>query len=275
MRTAICMNVRNEARGVAEWMAFHRQAGFDTQIIFDNASTDGTRQLIQAAARLFDVRYHHWGQADHTYQVDAYFTACHLYRHEFDWLAFIDSDEFLVTAAAQPIAEFLQPFGPCGGIGVNWAIYGSNGHDEWPPGLVTEAFTRRSEATFLPNRHIKSIVRPLAVMACENPHWFLLDAPYVDAAGRALHWLQQPAGHTVRGLTEDVPDYTHCRVNHYFTRSRAHWVEKVRRGYPAEIAVRKIEEFDHYDRNEVLDPVAARWTPAVRSWVAAIQAAAA
>ena len=112
-------------------------------------------------------------------------------------------------------------------------------------------------------------------MACENPHWFLLDAPYVDAAGQALRWLHEPAGHAVRGLTERVPDYTHCRVNHYFTRSRAHWAEKVRRGYPAEIAVRKIEEFDYYDRNEVLDPVAARWTPAVRSWVAAIEAAAA
>ena len=64
MRTAICMNVRNEARGIAEWMAFHKEAGFDTQIIFDNASTDGTRQLIQAAARLFDVRYHHWGAGE-------------------------------------------------------------------------------------------------------------------------------------------------------------------------------------------------------------------
>lgn len=275
MRTAVCMNVRNEARDIGEWMAFHRIAGFDTQIIFDNDSSDATRRLIQSAGRLFDVHYHHWGQADHRYQIDAYFTACHLYRHAFDWIAFIDSDEFLVTTSPQPISAFLARFDTCGGVGVNWAIYGANGHEHHPPGLLTEAFTRRSEAGFFPNRHIKSIVRPLAVQACENPHWFHLDAPYVTADGAPLTWLLTPEGHLLRGLTQDAPDYAACRVNHYFTRSHAQWAEKVRRGYPADIAVRKMEEFGYYDRNEVEDPIAARWSGQVRTLAAQIRDAAA
>ena len=265
------MNVRNEARDIAEWMAFHKAAGFTTQIIFDNNSTDATRSLVQAAGRLFDVHYHHWGQTDHKYQVDAYFTACHLYRHDFDWIAFIDSDEYLVTAGQSPISDFLAGFGACGGIGVSWAIYGSNGYETWPDIPVIEAFTRRSEAGFFPNRHIKSIVRPLAVESCDNPHWFNLNAPYVAPSGQPLTWLASPEGEVVRGLTKNLPDYSRCRINHYFTRSRAHWIEKVRRGYPADIAVRKMEEFDEYDRNEVLDPIAARWSAEVRTCAARIR----
>ena len=52
-----------------------------------------------------------------------------------------------------------------------------------------------------------------------------------------------------------MPDYGVARVNHYFTRSRAHWMAKMRRGYPSDIAIRKLAEFDTYNRNDVLDPM--------------------
>lgn len=273
MRTAICMNVRNEEHDIAEWMAFHAEAGFGTQIIFDNASTDATADMVRAASHLWDVRYHNWSQNDHKYQVDAYYTACHIYRHDFDWIAFIDSDEYFVTAALQPVGEFLAPFGLFGAVGVNWAIYGSNGHRTRPDGLLTQAFIRRSEAGFFPNRHIKSVVQPKMVLACENPHWFVVEGGYCDTSGQALQWFEDASG-VQRGLSARVPDYSACRVNHYFTRSRAQWAAKVQRGYPANIAVRQLEEFAEYDRNEVLDPVASRHAAAVRRRVELIRDAA-
>lgn len=176
----------------------------------------------------------------------------------------------MIPTGSHPIGEFLGPFGPFGGIGVNWAIYGSNGHNTFPDGLLTESFTRRSPASFFPNRHIKSIVQPKAVMECQNPHWFTLDAPYCDASGRPLAWLED-SGVVHRGLSAQEPDYTQCRVNHYFTRSHAHWLEKVRRGYPADIAVRRLEEFEEYDRNEVFDPIALRYLTNVHRRLAAIK----
>ena len=50
MKSAICMIVRDEARDILEWIAFHARAGFDAQVIFDNGSTDGTAELIQGRA---------------------------------------------------------------------------------------------------------------------------------------------------------------------------------------------------------------------------------
>ncbi|AHJ61800.1 putative cytosolic protein [Granulibacter bethesdensis] len=264
-RIALCMNVRDEGRDIAEWIAFHGAVGFHSQIIFDNRSTDSTPEIIKAASKVLDVRYHHWDRTDSRYQVDAYFTACHVYRHEFDWIAFVDSDEYLMPEFPVHIAEYLDGFKDrdVGGIGVNWATYGSSGLIDFPSGLIAESFIRRSSADFFPNRHIKSIVRPLSVISCDNPHWFNTDAPYVDAAGNPLEWYVSDQGEVVKGLTKAIPDYKGARINHYFTRSLAHWKRKVNRGYPADIAIRKMEEFEYYNRNEIEDPIAVRYMPNV------------
>jgi len=96
MKSAICLIVRNEVRDIAEWIAFHALIGFDTQIIFDNGSDDGTTAIIRAAAEIHDVRYHFWPNSTQRSQVLAYEAACQAYRREFDWIAFVDSDEFVV-----------------------------------------------------------------------------------------------------------------------------------------------------------------------------------
>jgi glycosyltransferase involved in cell wall biosynthesis len=273
MKSAICLIVRDEARDIQEWIAFHALAGFDTQIIFDNGSTDGTAALIQAARRQYDIRFHDWENRTAGSQVLAYMAACEAYRLEFDWIAFLDSDEFLVVPQAEPVNEFLARFEGWSAIAVNWAVYGSAGHDAVPDGLIVENFTRRADADFFPARHVKSIVRPRLAQACPNPHYFAMlediDGHYCDAAGQYMLWVRAPevAGGVLRGVSRAPPDYALCRVNHYFTRSRAHWRAKLARGYPSELVIRKMEEFDQYDRNEVEDPVAAGRAQAVREAV--------
>ena len=273
MKSAVCLIVRNEAAHILEWIAFHALAGFDTQIIFDNASDDGTAALIQHAAIQHDIRFHHWPNHSAQSQALAYEAACQAYRLEFDWIAFIDSDEFLVTADATPINALLARYEGWSAIAVNWAIYGANHHDEAPPGLVLENFTARAPATFFPARHVKSIIRPRLAVRCPNPHYFEMrediDGHYCDTHGRYMLWLRAPESPDAvcRGVSRATPDYSVMRINHYFTRSRAHWLAKLRRGYPSDVELRKLEEFDIYNRNEVNDPIAARDLPALRAAV--------
>jgi len=85
-------------------------------------------------------------------------------------------------------------------------------------------------------------------------------------------WLAPERGGILPGLSRDPPDYSVGRVNHYFTRSRAHWLAKLRRGYPSDVAIRKMEEFDEYNRNEIADPIAARYLPTLREAVTRIEA---
>jgi hypothetical protein len=74
----------------------------------------------------------------------------------------------------------------------------------------------------------------------------------------------------LRGVSRAQPDYSVARVNHYFTRSRAHWLAKLQRGYPSDVAIRKLEEFDTYNRNEIADPIALRRLDALRAAVATL-----
>ena len=264
MKSAICLIVRDEVQDIQEWIAFHALAGFDTQIIFDNGSIDGTAALIQAAAGHYDIRYHAWDNRSASSQVLAYAAACDAYKLEFDWIAFLDSDEYLVTPEPEPINDFLARFEGWSAIAVNWAVYGSNGHDAAPDGLVAENFIRRAPPDFFPARHVKSIVRPRLVQTCPNPHYFAMlediDGHYCDARGEYMLWVRAPEvpGGVLRGVSRAQPDYTLCRVNHYFTRSRDHWRAKLARGYPSDFVTRKMEEFDEHDRNEVVDPIAMR-----------------
>jgi glycosyltransferase involved in cell wall biosynthesis len=277
MKTAICLIVRNEARDIAEWIAFHALIGFDTQIIFDNRSDDATPAIIQAAARAYDIRFHNWPNSTPRSQVLAYDAALEAYRLEFDWMAFVDSDEFVIPGDALKVNDYLARFDGFSGLAMPWAIYGANGHEDFPDALVLESFPRRATAAFFPVRHVKTIIRPRFAGRCLNPHCFELRGhllgSYCDTQGQAMRWQESPQpGGIIPGLASASPDYTSGRINHYFTRSRAHWLCKLKRGYPSDHAIRKMEEFAEYDRNEIFDPVADRYVGDLRAEVTRLEA---
>jgi glycosyltransferase involved in cell wall biosynthesis len=212
MKIAACLIVRNEVRDIDEWIAHHALAGFDTQIIFDNGSTDGTAERIHTAARHYDIRFHNWVNRSKQAQTLAYEAACEAYKQEFDWIAFLDSDEFLITPNGESAAALLVRFENWSAVGLNWAVYGSNGHTDAPPGLVLENFTRRADETFFPARHVKSIVRPRLAISCPNPHFFnmkgSIEHRYCDVHGNPMLWLHAPEapGGVLRGLSGAQPE---------------------------------------------------------------------
>jgi hypothetical protein len=264
MRIAACLIVRNEVADIAEWLAYHATAGFDAFLIYDNASSDGTTEALRAASRVLDVRTVYWPSRAPRTQIAAYEHAIAANKREFDWIAFIDSDEFIVTHGQQTIRSLCEGAGTAAGIGIHWAMFGSNGHIRAPDALLIQAFTRRSADSFPANRHVKSIVRPMAVEGCANPHAFNLRGQAVTAAGAPLVWNNAEGGVQV-GVAAEGPDFSLAQINHYFTRSHTHWARKVSRGYPNPASMGKLQHFHHYDRNEVED-CSAQWNvPAVQS----------
>ncbi len=76
------------------------------------------------------------------------------------WLAFIDADEFIVPKTfTGSLPDFLVPYEQYGGIGINWLVFGSNGHIEKPASQI-ESYTRRLPKSDPENDHVKSIVQP-------------------------------------------------------------------------------------------------------------------
>ncbi|HEX3678392.1 MAG TPA: glycosyltransferase family 2 protein [Galbitalea sp.] len=260
---AACAVVRNEQAGIAEWIAYHFAVGFDTLILYDNASTDDTRAIVDRMSQIGDVRCISWDRRDARFQNDANDEALERFGREFEWMFFIDADEFVVPLSHDSIAPVMASFGSeVAAVGFNWLMYGSSGLLEQPEGtLLMEAFRGHSEATFEPNNHVKSAVRPERALSVLSPHAFEVSGRYVGGDGSDANWRHPGV------IAELPPRYGGARINHYFTKSRAQWEAKLARGNPA--LERSPEEFDLYDRNEQQDDLILRHVQATRDLLAA------
>jgi len=253
-KSAIVAVMRNESVIIREWIAYHAACGFDGIILFDNDSTDDTVAQARSLQATIDIRLHRWPDHSRDYQNRAYLHAARRYELEFGWLAFFDTDEFLVLDHAEPVPAFLARQ-RAAAIAIPWAIFGSSGHRTRPQGLVIDNFLQRSRPDFFPNRHLKTIARPERVIDFKDIHYPNMDGPYSDAAGRAVI-TERP------GLLAADPDYAGGKLHHYFTRSWEDWQAKLARGYRD--TTRDESAFSQYDLNDIFDAGARAFSAAVK-----------
>jgi glycosyltransferase involved in cell wall biosynthesis len=266
MKAAICAIVKDEGPIIGEWLSYHLALGFDAAIVLDNDSTDGTALIVEAAAHEFDVRAKPIVRdAGYETQENAYVAACREFGAEFDWMAFVDADEFIAPTHDASIKDLLARLDAHHAVCLNWQMFGSAGHLTQPDDLVIEAFRTCAPMSFAPNRHVKSIVRPGNVLGPFNPHVFEVRHAYVDALGRPVTWGEVP------GLTSTMLDDAAWFIHHYFVQSRARWSAKLARGYMDE-TVRRDSDFASYDRNEVLNATALRFNMQTKANLARIAA---
>lgn len=78
----------------------------------------------------------------------------------------------------------------------------------------------------------------------------------------------------VPGILAVPPPVENWRVHHYFTRHRGSWAAKIARGrLRRDDPWRTVAEIAAHDRNDVHDPAALRYAPAVRAVLARFDAA--
>ncbi|GEM_PF-1902278 len=257
-RLAICAIFKNEAPYLLEWIAYHRVVGFDHFYLYDNDSTDGGAALIRRSPLAAHVTLTQWpprpGQLSaYRHFIDHHAQAC-------DWVAFIDIDEFLLPLTDRSVRPVLDRLPPASAVLVHWRVFGPSGWVERPDGLVIDNYTMRAEDGFPANRHVKSIVRCADLLdVTANPHEFRLRGQPCDTTGRPVRniGIQETACHEA------------LVINHYQTRSRQDWLEKIHRGsamieqdqpkYPAEL-------LDHYaEISTVPDQTIRSFADAVRA----------
>ncbi len=226
-RIAIVLFVKDEVVDLPAWLAWYLLIGANTILVYDDHSTDGTWELINAAARRFDVRPFRTDLEIRPFtarQREAYLDAIRNYRKEFEWIGFFDADEFLHLQDGLELGDFLSRFPHAGAVAINWCIYGSNGHLLKPTTTTIEAFTRHSEPSFEHNRSVKSFVRADFVLPnWRDPHTFDVgERPYLDAAGRPISWGGP-------GAIAHEPNWSVAKLMHFIPRSMEHFVERIRR----------------------------------------------
>ena len=201
---AVCAIAKNEGPYFKEWIEWHRRQGVEKFYIYDNESTDCTREVLAPYIESGLVEYCYWPGRKR--QLAAYDDCFERHRLETRWLAVIDLDEFIVPVKDRNIPEFLRRMEKFSVVEVNWLVYGSSGAKTREPGGVMERFHRHSLPEHRLNTHVKSIADPRRVCTMVGCHEAArLSGKAADSHGVPLK----------KGFGDRKPQLDVIRINHY------------------------------------------------------------
>lgn len=217
MKLGITSIQRNRAPWIKEWVAFHHLAGFNKFYIYLHKCTDDTEKIIRNLQKSFDIKMINVEPFRLSPQVPVYQESYSKFGKEVDWMAFIDSDEFLFPTSTKTMQDALKEFDgkKISALGFYWSIFGSSGHKKEPEGLIIENFKYKAANGYPNNRHIKSIIKggQKGIIAVD-PHFFETPLGTFDEILRPV----------TTGFTEYEPSYEKFRINHYITQSREYYL---------------------------------------------------
>lgn len=225
--------IRDEGEYLQEWLAWHLQQGIEHFYIYDDSRETPIFNFLGEFSSYCTVRdatryrYH--------LQLESYVDAIRRFGKETEWMAFIDTDEFLRATGNKPLPELLAEFPDAAAVLAQWIVYNANGNLTKTPGLVRERFTQPVPWPFVGQMpDWKSIVRPEYVisMAAHHPSRLKDGTVMVDTNGtqREYDFSNLPGDKLV--------------VDHYYTKSYEEWLDRLPKGSCDPFSSRKMEWFE-------------------------------
>lgn len=233
MKVAICLIIKDENEYLEEWLTHHRNIGFKYFIIYDNCSKYPVKHYLDNELNLLEdntIFVNIWKDDLHASQLRAYKHCCENYK-EFDYILFIDTDEFLYLKGYNTIQEYINSLPIFDALGIYWRMYGGN--------YTNNRIPEKEYTKYYKNEHIKSIVNPKKVIDFKDPHKATLElgSKYIDELSNDII---SPLGiHTSETIW----------IKHIWTRSLKEWNEKLKRGSGDKV-VRNYTEKDFINHNE-------------------------
>jgi hypothetical protein len=225
MNTCIVCIAKNEDHYIDEWIKYHTKLGFDHIFIYTN---DWLYESDNEKVSIFSVN----GSGKQLY---AYNDFVKNKSSGYDWAAFFDIDEYLVLKKHNNINSFLKDYTECDALGINWAFFGDNNLKKIIANEYStlKRFIKKSSVDFIPNKHIKSIVK-LPIDNCVSIHNILNTWCNLDKE-------------KCHGAYTKSANWSIAQLNHYFSRTEQELYAKCLRGR-ADIAnnYRKFEEHKIY-----------------------------
>lgn len=210
---ALCVRVKDEAPVLAEWLEYHLAAGISHFFVYESFSSDNFREVLQPFIdRGLLTLIADWPTVPVTPHAE---NDCILRSvNRFEWVGFLDVDEFLVLEDGAAIDDYLAEFPKAPAVGFHWRYFGSSGHRTHPEGPVILNYTRRAADL---NRHAKVFVRPERVTGCRNPHSFTY---------RSLDFAVTEAGVPLKGSLEYSNKVRNGWVAHFHCKSEEEYIAK-------------------------------------------------
>ncbi|MFV0471594.1 MAG: glycosyltransferase family 92 protein [Paludibacteraceae bacterium] len=237
---AICAIAKNEGTYFKEWIEWHKKLGVEKFYIYDNESTDNTREVLEPYIKSGVVEYTYFpGKRQ---QLPAYDDCLEKHRFDARWIAVIDLDEFIVPQKDATITGFLQKFEDYSAVEINWLVYGSGGAKEKKEGAVMDRFKHHSLPNHISNRHVKSIVNPRRVFCFIGCH---------EVARISGHTVDSHGETVKKNFRDREPQQDVIHINHYAVKSYEEFLDKRSRGRARTLKQRNLDYFNQYDLNDI------------------------
>jgi glycosyltransferase involved in cell wall biosynthesis len=128
-RTVLTAIVKDEADYIVDWLCYHISLGVEHFFIYDNGSSDNTRELLTKFVNGGVVTLVSWPMRGG--QIDAYSHAIKFLSGNAEWVGFLDIDEFLVMHEHENVYEFLSSLN-ADQVLLPWRNFPYSGHQDPP-----------------------------------------------------------------------------------------------------------------------------------------------
>ena len=235
INVAVCCIGRQENRYINEFIEHYLTIGVDKIFLYDNNYNDEEyfqdvipQELLNNQIEIIDYRN------KSICQLNCYQDCYNKHNQEYDWILFIDCDEFLYMNDFDNIKDFLSQdkFNNYQIIHVNWMVYSDNDNILFEDKPLKERFTEPvmplnwSKTLNIPeNNLIKSIIRGgiKDIKWISTPHTPYSTAKCCNASGKMFR--------TSSYL--NAFDFTSAHLKHYTTKTIEEWLDiKTKRGFP-------------------------------------------
>lgn len=231
MKTAICTIMKNGHEYLDEWLTYNFKLGIDNIFIYEDYDSESHLDICKkydgvVLKSIKDII--NSDNKDGLRQLKVCNKWIENYKNQYDWVAFIDLDEFIVIDNGVNLKDFLNDYNEYTGIFLFWKIFTASGHINNPKTPLLDTYTDVYPLplpSFLMNHAYKSFVNLNKVKKMKDHHT-VLDGVNVNKKMNNYHILYEKAW-----------------INHYFTRSWEEWVYRfIKRGHICN-GNRKMNEF--------------------------------
>lgn len=234
-RSGLCAAtmVLNENDNIEEWLEFHKLAGVNYFIIYDNGCSDGTQETIKRVLNENEGQIIPWKQTFvdgrlgislHT-QASAMAHAIMNFRERFRWMVFFDVDEFIVPKFDIGITDALDRLNHLSNISLPWHMFGSNGHKDRPAAGMVQSYTSREDVKDTGMRQFKCIFDPIEVKSVR------VHSVTTRSDGKMT---SNDTGLVMANSSRSSMEFysnKFLQLNHYFTKSEGEFLSKLKKGH--------------------------------------------
>ena len=209
MRYTICAIIKNETLYLDEWIQHHLSIGFTDIHLYEDY---GSEPHSGITSNYPNVYLHSFAETNYTSghkQMVLFEYFINNYKHQYDWCAFIDADEFIRFADGYNLEKLCNEFKDNTGVKLCWKVFNSNGHITRPQGKLQDVYT--NVASYVePNYSYKSLANfSKANLRMIDVH-SICGGLYTD--------------HTNKRANKQLFDK--AWIDHYWTKSYQDWLER-------------------------------------------------